>query len=125
MPDIYVPLKNDSSHYFFNKMANSGILFQYAFDYADSHRKEIMKYGDAKKFNEKFVFTDAMFNELMRRTEDKKIKGTEKDKAKARELTEPLFKAYVARDVFGDEAFYQLYQPMDDILQKAIEELTM
>lgn len=125
MPDIYVPLKNDSSHYFFNKMANSGILFQYAFDYADSHRKEIMKYGDTKKFNEKFVFTDAMFNELMRRTEDKKIKGTEKDKAKARELTEPLFKAYVARDVFGDEAFYQLYQPMDDILQKAIEELTM
>lgn len=125
MPDIYVPLENDSSRYFFNKMANSGILFQYAFDYADSHRKEIMKYGDAKKFNEKFVFTDAMFNELMRRTEDKKIKGTEKDKAKARELAEPLFKAYVARDVFGDEAFYQLYQPMDDILQKAIEQLTI
>lgn len=125
MPDIYVPLENDSSRYFFNKMANSGILFQYAFDYADSHRKEIMRYGDAIKFNEDFVFTDAMFNELMCRTEEKKISGTAEDKAKARELTEPLFKAYVARDVFGDEAFYLLYQPMDDILQKAIEQLTI
>lgn len=123
MPDIYVALENDSSRYFFNKMANTGILFQYAFDYADSHRNDILKYGDVKTFNEKFVFTDDMFNELMKRTEEKKIKGTKEDKAKARELSEPLFKAYVARDVFGDEAFYILYEPIDDILQKALEEL--
>lgn len=121
MPDIYVPLENDSSHYFFNKMANSGILFQYAFDYADSHRKEILSYGDVKNFNKKFVFTDEMFKELMRRTEDKKIIGNKADKAKARELAEPLFKAYVARDVFGDEAFYVLYEPIDEILQEAID----
>ena len=121
MPDIYVPLENDSSHYFFNKMANSGILFQYAFDYADSHRKEILSYGDVKNFNKKFVFTNEMFKELMRRTEEKKIIGNKADKAKARELAEPLFKAYVARDVFGDEAFYVLYEPIDEILQEAID----
>ena len=64
-----------------------------------------------------------MFNELMQRTEEKKIKGTAADKAKARELSEPLFKAYVARDVFGDESFYLIYEPIDDILQKAISVL--
>ena len=82
-----------------------------------------MNYGDAKTFNEKFVFTDAMFKELMKRTEDKNIKGNDADKAKARELAEPLFKAYVARNVFGDEAFYPIYEPMDEILQKALETL--
>ena len=121
MPDIYVPLKNDSSHYFFNKMVNSGILFQYAFDYADAHRKEILNYGDVKNFDKNFVFTDEMFNELMRRTKEKKITGNKADKVKARELSEPLFKAYVARDVFGDEAFYILYEPIDEILQEAID----
>ena len=123
MPDIYVALENDSTRYFFNKMANAGVLFQYAFDYTDTHRNDILKYGDAKTFNERFVFTDAMFNELMRRTEDKKIKGTDADKIRARELSEPLFKAYVARDVFGDEAFYMIYEPTDDILQKAVSVL--
>lgn len=123
MPDIYVPLENDSSHYFFNKMANSGILFQYAFDYADANRKKILSYGDVKNFDKKFVFTDAMFDELMRRTEEKKITGNKADKDKARELSEPLFKAYVARDVFGDEAFYMLYEPIDEILQEAILKL--
>ena len=123
MPDVYVPLKNDTTRYFFNMMANNNILFQYAFDYSDMHRNDILKYGDVETFSEKFIFTDAMFDELMRRTEEKKIKGTEEDKAKARELSEPLFKAYVARNVFGDEAFYPLYEPMDEILQKALEEL--
>lgn len=123
MPDIYVPLENDSSHYFFNKMANSGILFQYAFDYADANRKKILSYGDVNNFDKKFVFTDAMFDELMRRTEEKKITGNKADKDKARELSEPLFKAYVARDVFGDEAFYVLYEPIDEILQEAISKL--
>jgi carboxyl-terminal processing protease len=123
MPDIYVPLTNDSTHYFFNKMANNSILFQYAFDYSDMHRNDILKYGDVKTFAEDFIFTDAMFEELMRRTEEKKIKGTEADKLKARELSEPLFKAYVARNVFGDEAFYPLYEPLDEILQEAIDVL--
>ncbi len=120
MPDIYVPLKDDSTRYFFNLIVNSSILFQYAFDYSDSHRKEILNYGDAETFNKKFVFTDTMFNELIKRAEDKKIKGNNDGKKKARELSEPLFKAYVARNVFGDEAFYPIYEPMDEILQKAV-----
>lgn len=124
MPDIYVPLQDDSTHYFFNKMANAGILFQYAFDYSDAHRADILKYDDVVEFNDKFIFTDAMFDELMRRAHDKKIKGNEVDKKIARELSEPLFKAYVARNVFGDEAFYPIYEPMDDILQEAIKQLT-
>lgn len=124
MPDIYVPLQDDSTHYFFNKMANAGILFQYAFDYSDAHRADILKYDDVVEFNDKFIFTDAMFDELMRRTRDKKIEGNEVDEKIARELSEPLFKAYVARNVFGDEAFYPIYEPMDDILQEAIKQLT-
>lgn len=124
MPDIYVPLQDDSTHYFFNKMANAGILFQYAFDYSDAHRADILKYDDVVEFNDKFIFTDAMFDELMRRAHDKKIEGNEVDEKIARELSEPLFKAYVARNVFGDEAFYPIYEPMDDILQEAIKQLT-
>ena len=105
-------------------MANAGIVFQYAFDYSDAHRADILKYDDVVEFNDKFIFTDAMFDELMRRPHDKKIEGNEVDEKIARELSEPLFKAYVARNVFGDEAFYPIYEPMDDILQEAIKQLT-
>ena len=39
----------------------------------------------------------------------------------AKAKTAQLFKAYVARDVFGDEAFYPLYRPMDEILHVALK----
>ena len=39
----------------------------------------------------------------------------------ARRETNILLKAYIARDLFGEEGFYPIYRPMDDILQKALE----
>lgn len=120
MPDIYVPLKQDSTEYFFNKIVNASIVFQYAFDYSDTHRDEIMKYGDERNFDKKFKFTDKMYNDILAEAKKKKITGTEEQKEVAKKLAGPLFKAYVARNIFGDEAFYPLYEPMDDILQEAL-----
>ena len=122
MPDIYVPMKQDSTEYFFNKIVNASIVFQYAFDYSDAHRDEVLKYGDEKNFDKKFKFTDKMWNDILAEAKKKKITGTDEQIAVAKDKTPQLFKAYVARDVFGDEAFYPLYRPLDEILQKAIAE---
>ena len=120
MPDIYVPLKQDSTEYFFNKIVNASIVFQYAFDYSDTHRDEIMKYGDEKNFDKNFKFTDAMWNEILKEANKKKITGTDEQKEVARRMTEQLFKAYVARNIFGDEAFYPVYESLDEILKEAL-----
>lgn len=123
MPDIYVPLKNDSTEYFFNQMANAGIVFQYAFQYADGHREQIEKYGDADAFNRKFIFTDAMFAHMVDEAAKKNITGSSQSETAARRLAETTFKAYVAQNVFGDEGFYRIYREIDDVLQTAIETL--
>ncbi len=121
MPDVYVALKSDSTEYFFNKIVNASIVFQHAFDYSDSHRDEILKYADATTFDKKFKFTDNMFNDILKEAEEKNLTGTKEQKEVAKKLTAPLFKAYVARDIFGDDAFYKLYEPMDEILQEALK----
>ncbi len=121
MPDIYVPLKQDSTEYLFNKIVNSSILFQYAFDYSDSHREEILRYGNAYDFNKKFIFSDKMFNEILAQAKEKNITGTDQQIEVAKKMMSPLFKAYIARNIFGDEAFYPLYQEIDDILQEALK----
>ena len=64
-----------------------------------------------------------MFNELVAQAEKKGVKGSEKEKQVARKESNILLKAYIARNLFDDEGFYPLYQPMDDILQKAMEVL--
>ena len=120
MPDVYVPLKQDSTEYFFNKIVNASIVFQYAFDYSDAHRDEILKYGDERNFDQNFKFTEKMWNEILKEAKAKNITGTDEQKEVAKAKTDQLFKAYIARNIFGDEAFYPIYEPLDEVLKEAV-----
>lgn len=123
MPDIYVPLVDDSTEYYFNRIVNLGLLYQYAFDYTDHHRQELGRYKTVESFNASFRVTDAMFDELVKQADAKGIKGTEIQKQMARKKANTLLKAYIARNLFDEEGFYPIYAPMDEVLQKALEVL--
>ncbi len=123
MPDIYVPLVDDSTEYFFNRIVNTGLLYQYAFDYTDRHRQQLQRYKTVDAFDKQFTVSEAMFNELVKRADEKGIKGTDEQKQVARREADILLKAYIARNLFDDEGFYPIYAPMDEILQRAVEEL--
>ena len=123
MPDIYVPLVDDSTEYYFNRIVNLGLLYQYAFDYTDKHRAQLKCYKTVEAFDRSFKVTDAMFDALVRLADEKGIVGTEEQRQAARRETDILLKAYIARNLFDDEGFYPIYAPMDEILQRAIEEL--
>ena len=120
MPDIYVPLVDDSTEYYFNRIANLGLLYQYAFDYTDKHRAQLQRYKTVKAFDQSFAVTDVMFNELVKEADKKGIKGSDEQKQVARKEANILLKAYIARNLFDDEGFYPIYAPMDEVLQKAI-----
>ena len=123
MPDIYVPLVDDSTEYYFNRIVNTGLLYQYAFDYTDRHRQQLQRYKTVDAFDKQFAVSDAMFNELVKRAEEKGIKGTEEQQQVAHREAGILLKAYIARNLFDDEGFYPIYAPMDEMLQRAVEEL--
>ena len=123
MPDIYVPLVNDSSEYYFNRIVNLGLLYQYAFEYTDRHRQQLQRYATVEAFDRQFAVTDAMFDAVVHLADAKGIVGTEEQRGVARRKADILLKAYVARILFDDEGFYPIYAPMDEILQRAIGEL--
>ena len=123
MPDIYVPLVDDTLEYYFNRIANRGLLYQYAFDYTDKHRPQLNRYKTVDAFAQGFVVTDTMFDELVKMADEKGIHGTDEQKAVARRECDILLKAYIARDLYDDEGFYPIYAPMDEVLQRALEVL--
>ena len=123
MPDVYVPLVNDSTEYFFNRIVNLGVLYDYAFEYCDTHRQQLGQYKTPEQFKQSFHITDAMFNELIQLADKKGIKGNDEEKKVARRESNILMKAYIGRNLFDDEGFYPIYQEMDEMLQKALETL--
>jgi carboxyl-terminal processing protease len=122
MPDVYVPLVDDSTEYYFNRIVNTGLLYQYAFDYTDKHRSQLKRYQTVEAFDRSFAVSDVMFEELVKMAGEKGIKCTDEQKQVARREANTLLKAYIARNLFDDEGFYPIYAPMDEILQRALEE---
>ena len=123
MPDIYVPLVKDSTEFYFNRIVNAGLLYQYAFDYTDRHRQQLKRFTTVTAFDKGFSVSDAMFDALVGMADEKGIVGTEEQRQVARREANTLLKAYIARNLFDDEGFYPIYAPMDEVLQRAIEEL--
>ena len=64
-----------------------------------------------------------MFDALVHLADEKGVVGTEEQRQAARREADILLKAYIARNLFNDEGFYPIYAPMDEILQRALEEL--
>jgi carboxyl-terminal processing protease len=123
MPDVYVSLEVDSSMVYYNRLANSGLLFQFAFEYADAHRPGLSSYGSPEAFAAQFRFTDAIYEELAAFAAEKGIIGNRKEKKLAREKTGILFKAYVGRNIYDEAGFYPIYRDIDNVLQQAIKAL--
>ncbi len=121
MPDIYVPLATDTIHTFYNILGNKGLIFRFAFNYTDSHRKELSKYKDFDSYNKGFNMTDKEYEELVAFAEEKGIKQSKEKIAVSKDKIKTLFKAYVGRNILDEKGFYPIYHKIDDTFKKAVE----
>lgn len=120
MPDIFVPLEKDTSYHYYNQLVNKGILYQYAFDYTDNHRKDF-GYRNFEDFNKRFQVTDQMYGQVIKEGEKNGIKREGKNLVKSDERAKNLLKAYVARNLFDNNGFYPLLNQQDNAFNKAVE----
>lgn len=121
-PDIYIPLVNDSLKYYFNRVSNAGIVFKNAAEYADNNRNALAAAG-FDHFKKSFRLTNDIFDKIIMDAEEKGIKGNDEEKNIMRTAAAPIIKAYVAREIFDEEAFYRLYTENDETVKTCLREI--
>lgn len=121
MPDIFVPLIADTLHSFYNIMANKGLIYQFAFNYTDTHRPQLRRYKKFKSFNRHFNMTDKEYRALVVYAKSKGIHQSKQKVAISKSRIEILFKAYVGRNILGAKGFYPIYNKIDNIFKKAVQ----
>ncbi len=122
-PDVYIPLVNDSLKYYFNRVSNAGIIFRNAAEYADDNRDALAAAG-FDGFRKSFRLKQGFFDKIISDAAEKGIKGNEEERKVMRTAATPIVKAYVAREIFGDEAFYQLYVENDETVKACLEKVS-
>lgn len=122
VPDVFVPLDTTRLSDLHTSLLRKGVLREFALEYATENRAKLDKYSDALEFDKKFKLSEVDFTKLKDFAKDHDI-DVESTFADESELMNNL-KALVARSRWNGDGFYPIINQQDEMVLKAIEELT-
>jgi carboxyl-terminal processing protease len=120
MPDIFVPVDTAGYSDYFGKLVQKGIIYQFAYYYADTHREALNKLKTGAEFD-KYLDGQKTLNGLLKYAEEKGLPIDAKGFKISETVINTQMKAYIARNIIGEEGFYSIVQQIDKTLLKAIE----
>jgi carboxyl-terminal processing protease len=124
MPDFFVPLDTVSNSDYYSDLLRGGFLNTFSYQFTDKNRKQLMKkFPSFDSFNNEFIcddkFMDAFFKYVEK--EDASLEKNEEEYAISKTAIKLRLKAYLARNLWDTDEFYQVYNESNEILQRAVK----
>lgn len=120
MPDIFVPADTTGNSSYLFKIMQKGLVYQFAFDYADKHRAELSKLKTGAEFSA-LLRNRAVFNSFLEYASKNGVPNNEKGIKASGKIIETQLMAYIARNIIGEEGFYSIMSTIDNTLQEAVK----
>lgn len=120
-PDVFVPLDTSGHTPYLALVSYSGLINDFAFDYADKNRKQLKAYKSFEVFNREFDVDKNLFSAFVSYAEKNKVPKNAKQINKSETLIKLQLKALIARNIWNNEGFYPVILSNDNVLKKAIE----
>lgn len=120
MPDFFVPADTVGYSPYYSKITQKGFVYQFALDYADSKRNELSKITSSDEFEKYFQKTNVL-QLFVAFAESKGVKPNPADLKISSDIIDNQIKAYIARNIIGEEGFYPIIKNIDKTLLEAIQ----
>ena len=123
MPDVFVPIDTVEITDVYRDAASSGGFNTFALTYVEDNRDELnKKYENLDQFIKGFMVDKALMDKFFAhvKKEDPEFKFNDEQYAISKDIMTLRLKANIAQDLFGSEAFYEIYNVKNEILQEAI-----
>lgn len=121
MPDYFVPADTSGYSHYYSKVTQKGLVYQFALDYADQNRAGLSTLKSPQEF-EKLLDQKNILQQFIRFAETKGVKPNATDLKTSSKVIDTQLKAYVARNIIGEDGFYPIIQDIDKTLQEAIKD---
>lgn len=124
MPDVFVPLDTTEITDVYRDAANTGAFNSFALEYVQNHRDELnKKYETLPAFISNFNVDKALMDKFFAHVKEADSEFTFNDDQYkiSKDIMTLRLKANIAQDLFGTEAFYEIYNVKNEILQEAIK----
>jgi len=122
MPDYFVPLDTTAYSEYYRDLIGKGIFNRFVLQYVDDHRKQLQtEYLDFNTFNSSYEPSKSTLDKLVSFASDEGLEFNEADWSASKAQVTLLFKSYMARDLWGMEHFFEVYNSNDEVFIKAVE----
>jgi len=120
MPDVFVPMDTTGNSAYFDRIYRRGLIYTFAYTWADNHREVLSQLESAEEFD---VYLDEqnVLDEFVAYAQEKGIKRDADGLRRSGEIINTQVKAYIARNIIGEEGFYPIIRKIDNTLLNAIE----
>lgn len=120
-PDVFVPLDTAGASAYLNELSYNGLLREFGFDYSQRHREDLKQFETVENFTERWMVSDDFLSSFTSYAEQREVEFDEADFNQSKDVISDRLKAYIARNIFEDEAFYFVELQTDTDFIKALE----
>ncbi len=120
MPDVFVPADTTGNSPYLFKLMQKGLVYQYAFDFADKHREELSHLKTSAEFKE-MLRKRSILNEFVQYAAKNGVAVNEAGVKTSSKIIETQLMAYITRNIIGEEGFYSIISNIDNTLQEAVK----
>lgn len=121
MPDVFIPLDTSSDNEYTRAIFALGLISEFTYDYVDKNRLMLKVYPSFDVFNQKFTVTNTLFDDFVSLAIKNKVPISENNITLSRALVTNQLKAFIARQLFGNNGFYPVILSDDKAFKKAVE----
>ena len=123
MPDIFVPRDTTSYTNYLTKVTNHGHLYQFAFQYTDRNRETLNRFKTWQEL-EKYLDKQPLLNDFVAFAAEKNVAPNWKEINISKTILLNNMKSYIIRNIMGDEGFYPAYFQNDNVVLRAVDEIS-
>ena len=123
IPDVFVSLDTSSTSEYWNRLVRKGIMNQFALNYVDKNREELLRMYPSLEAYKKDFDPAYVLQEMIAYAEKEGVAYNEVDYQKAKRAIDLRLKANIAQNLWDYPSFYQIINDLNDALQKAVEAL--
>lgn len=122
MPDYFVPLDTTAYTEYYRQLISKGIFNRFVLQYVDNNREQLVNdFSDFDDFNGRYSASGSVLDELVSFANSEELEFDEADWNISNAQISLLLKSYMARDLWGIEYFFEVYNSADEVFQEAVK----
>ena len=119
MPDYFVPADTAGYSAYYSKITQKALVYHFAFEYTDENRDQLSGFGTANELAD-YLNQQDILRQFVAYANKEGVKEDAKGLATSGKIIETQVKAYIARNMIGEEGFFPIIREIDETLKEAI-----